>query len=63
MGVMKDRVPLFNEHAMALVCDMEKLAGKPSVDLTEVLKSNYFNALNGKCFSSLDFKNNTVQQI
>lgn len=50
LGMLKDRIPLFNEHALAFVKDIEKLVGKPSVDLMDVIKCHYFNSLFGKYF-------------
>lgn len=46
-GMLKERVPLFNEHASALVKDLGTLADTGSTDPLDVIKSHYLNALKG----------------
>lgn len=55
-GMLKDKVPLFNEHALALVKDLETLVGKPAVDILDLIKCHYFNALSGKYLIHLNFR-------
>lgn len=54
--MLKDRVPLFNEHALAFVKDVEKLVGKPSVHLLDVIKCHYFNSLFGKYLIHINYR-------
>ena len=51
MEMLKERVPLFNEHASALVKDLETLLEASSVDPLDLIKCHHFNALNGMKFT------------
>ena len=48
--MLKEKVPLFNEHALALIEDLKTLDDKPSSDYLNFIKRHYFNVLSGKFY-------------
>lgn len=50
LRMLKQKVPLFNDHALALIEDLKTQASEPSSNYLSTIKRHYFNALSGKTF-------------